>query len=186
MGWKFVKPSESISESSSIRIVCPLWHKGLFAQDKEPCSLRNCSCTYMQSPYVSLNLWFGDTFVLQCIFILLIMARKNTHTYRPARSHLLKRVVGFVTACALLFWIWFNAGSEGQLRKSFGPLSKQAETPSTPAASALAGDQQPDVDAEIHKVTTPSRNISSQAPFPTLPPPDNEEYMAICMAGKYL
>ena len=174
---------KSISESTSIRIVYPLWHEGLLAQEKELC---NCFCTYMQSQYVSLNLWFGDIFVLQCIFILLIMARKNAHTSRPARSYLLKRTVGFVTACALLCWIWFNAGSEGQLRKTFSPLSNQAETLSTPAASALADVQQPDVDAQLHRVTTPSRNLSSQAPYPTLPPPDNEEYMAICMAGKYL
>ena len=140
----------------------------------------------MQLQYVSLNLWFDSISVLQCIVILLIMARKNGYTHRPAGSHLLKRVVGFVTACALLSWVWFNAGSKGQLRKTLSPVSKQAETPTTPAASVLAGDEQPIVDAQLRKVTTPSRNITSQAPFPTLPPPDNEEYMAICMAGKCL
>lgn len=42
----------------------------------------------------------------------------------------------------------------------------------------------PDVYALPHNITSPSISISSPAPFPPLPPPDDEEYMAICMAVK--
>ena len=120
----------------------------------------------MQSQYVSLNFWFGSLFVLQCIIVLLIMAYKHGRADRPARSQLLKRVVGVVIACALLSLIWFDAAAR--------------------AASALTGDERLDVNAQLHNVTIPSRKNLSHAPFPTLPPPDNEEYMAICMAGNYL
>lgn len=106
------------------------------------------------------------------------MAYNNGSSDRIARFHLSKRIIGFVIACALCLLVRFNAGNEGQLRKSYSPLSKQAEKS---AASASAGNKQLDV-----IVTTPLSNISSPAPFPDLPPPDNEEYMAICMAGEYL
>lgn len=125
----------------------------------------------------------------------------------PATPHVSKRLVGFIVACALLSLIWFNAGSEGKLRKTYSSLSKQAQQSAASAASALAGNKQSDVDVKPHKATTPPTNISdgqpdvdtrphnvtisptnhlSQAPFPTLPPPDDEEYMAICMAGEHL
>ena len=120
----------------------------------------------MQSQYVSLNFWFGGLIVLQCIIVLLIMAYKHGHVDRPARSQLLKRVVGFVIVGALLSLIWFDAAA--------------------PAASALTGDERLDVHTQLRNVTTPSRKDAPHAPFPTLPPPDNEEYMAICMAGNYL
>lgn len=42
------------------------------------------------------------------------------------------------------------------------------------------------IDVQLHNVTTPSISVSSPAPFPPLPPPDDEEYMAICMAGEHL
>lgn len=166
----------------------------------------------------------------------------------PGTPHLSKRLVGFVVACALLSLIWFNAGSEGKLRKTYSSLSKQAQQSPTSAASALAGekqsdvhakphnattsstnisdaqdvdaqphnvkvttssknfsdeqpdvdtqpqnvttpptdvsDEQPDFDFQPHNITYPPTNLLSQPPFPTLPPPDDEEYMAICMAVK--
>ena len=150
----------------------------------------------------------------------------------PATPHLSKRLVGFLVACALLSLIWYNAGSEGKLRKTYKSLSKQAQQSAASTATAvsvLAGnkeldddvkpkkittpptnisdaqdvdaqihnvnvttaplnisDGQPDVDSQPHKVTILSTNFSSQAPFPLLPPPDDEEYMAICMAGEHL
>lgn len=163
----------------------------------------------------------------------------------PVRIHVSNRVIGFLIFCALLSLIWFNAGSQAQLRQTYTSLYKQAKQ--SAAASALASDKQPDVDAQPHNVTTrpinlfdeephvdakpynvlipsknvsherpnvdaqshkvttppkdvfgeqpdvdaqssnfttPSTNISSPAPFPPLPPPDDEEYMAICMAVK--
>ena len=42
----------------------------------------------------------------------------------------------------------------------------------------------PEVDAQSLNFTTPSISNSSQKPFPPLPPADDEEYMAICMAGE--
>ena len=56
--------------------------------------------------------------------------------------------------------------------------SHEVTTPSTSNS-----DKQSDVNAESNKVTTPS---ASPAPFPPLPPPDDEEYMSICMAGEHL
>ena len=97
----------------------------------------------------------------------------------------MKRVVGFVCACVLLSLLWYNFGNGGQLRKTFGSLSKQAAESDVSAAPALAGDRRPGFDAQLHHVTTPAKNISSLTPFPTLPPPDNDEYVAICMAGQY-
>ncbi len=44
-------------------------------------------------------------------------------------------------------------------------------------------DEEPDVDAQLYNVTALSTNVSSLAPFPPLPPPDDDEYIAICMAG---
>lgn len=174
------------------------------------------------------------------IIALLIMAL-------PVRIHVSNRVIGFLIFCALLSLIWFNAGSQAQLRQTYTSLYKQAKQ--SAAASALATDkrpdvdtqphnvttrpinlfdeephvdakpynvlipsknvshERPDVDAQSHKVTTPpkdvfgeqpdvdaqssnfttpSTNISSPAPFPPLPPPDDEEYMAICMAGEHM
>ena len=113
------------------------------------------------------------------------MAHPSARLDRFWRSTLLKRVVGFVFSCALLSLLWFSFGSVGQLRKTSDTLSKQAAESDVSAAPAQAGDRRPGFDAQLHHVTIPSKNISSLAPFPTLPPPDNEEYMAICMAGQY-
>ena len=113
------------------------------------------------------------------------MAYPSAQLDRLWRSTLVKRVVGFVFACVLLSLLWFSFGSEGRLREKFDTLSKQAAESDVSAAPAPAGDRRPEFDAPLHDVTTPSKNISSLAPFPTLPPPDNEEYMAICMAGQY-
>ena len=97
-----------------------------------------------------------------------------------------KRVVSFVIACALLSLIWFNAGSEGQLRKTYKSLSKQAVKTTASAVAALVSNKSSDVDVQMHTDTSPTAHNFSQAPFPKLPPPDVQEYMAICMAGKYL
>ena len=113
------------------------------------------------------------------------MTYPSAHLDRLWRSTLLKRVVGFVCACVLLSLLWFNFGNEGQLHKTFGSLYKQAAESDVSAAPALAGDRRPGSDAQLHHVTTPPKNFSFLAPFPTLPPPDNEEYVAICMAGQY-
>ena len=161
----------------------PIWNEALLAQYKEPSSLFENFCTHMQSQYVSFNFWVFYLFVLQSIIILLIMVHINGYSDRPARSFLFKRVVGFITICAVFSLIWFNAGSEGQLRKTYTSVSKQVEKS---AASALGREEQPDIDGQLKNVTTPSTNIFLPAPFPTLPPPDDEEYMAICMAGEYL
>lgn len=138
----------------------------------------------MQSQYAFLNIWFCDLFVLQYIIILLIMTYKKVHSDGLGGSHLSKRVVGVIIFCVLLFFIWFNAGDEGRLRNTFTSLSKQAKQSAASAVIAPAGDNRPDVDAQLRNATFPAKNISSQAPFPTLPPPDIEEYMAICMAGE--
>lgn len=110
------------------------------------------------------------------------MAYPSAHQDRLWRSTPLKRVVGFVFVCALFSLLWFGFGSKTQLRKTFDRLSKQA---AQSAASVLSGDKRPEFDARPHHVTTPSKNVSFLAPFPTLPTPDNEEYMAICMADQY-
>ena len=47
-------------------------------------------------------------------------------------------------------------------------------------------DEEPDVDAQLPDVTASSTNVSSLEPFPPLPPPDDDEYIAICMAGEPL
>lgn len=117
------------------------------------------------------------------IFIILIMSYKKGHADRPRRSHLSRRVVGVIIACALLFLIWFNAGNEGHLRKTFNSLSKQKEQ--SPALASVS-DERSDVDAQSRNAISHLKNTFSQAPNPTLPPPDNEEYMAMCMAGEYL
>ena len=111
------------------------------------------------------------------------MGHQSGHLVRQWRYILSKRVAGFVIACALLSLLWINAGSEGQLRKTFDSMSQQVAQSTASAASLLAGDKRPKLDVQLHNVTTPLVNGSSPAPFPTLPPPDNEEYMAICMAG---
>ena len=113
------------------------------------------------------------------------MAYPSADLDRLRRSTLLKRVVGFVFTCALLSLLYFKFGGKGELRKTFDTLSKQAAESDVSAAPALASGRPPAFDARLHHVTTPSNNISSLTPFPTLPPPDNEEYMAICMAGQY-
>lgn len=171
-----------------------------------------------------------------------------------ARLYLLNRLLGVVTFFALLSLMWFNAGSAERYLRTYSS-SKQAKQPA--AASALAGDKQPqptsifdgsphdvdarpnnvlipstgtsdvqpdvdaqkdnvktpststpdkepeadaqkdnaktpststpdkepDVDAQPHNATTPSTSVPS--PFPPLPPPDDEEYMSICMAGEH-
>ena len=112
------------------------------------------------------------------------MAHNNGHSDSPARFNMSKRVVGFVIACGLLCLIWFNTGSEGQLRKTYDILSEKAAKSAASAVSALAGDEQHDVDAQLRNVTDPPMNFSSPAPFPRLPPPDIGEYMALCMAGQ--
>lgn len=96
-----------------------------------------------------------------------------------------KRVAKFVVACALLSLIWLSAGSGRQLRKSFSSMSQQVAQSAASAASALAGDKQSNLGIQLHNITTPSINVSSLATSPPLPPPDKEEYMAICMAGQY-
>ena len=104
---------------------------------------------------------------------------------RQSKYFLPKRVAKFVIACALLSLIWLSAGSDGQLRKSSSSMSQQVAQSTSSAASALAEDKQSNLGIQLHNMTTPSINNSSLAPFPPLPPPDNEEYMAICMAGQY-
>lgn len=104
---------------------------------------------------------------------------------RQSKFFLPKRVATFFIACALLSLIWLSAGSDRQLRKSFSSMSQQVAQSASSAASALVGDKQSNLGIQLHNITTPSINISSFAPFPPLPPPDDEEYMAICMAGQY-
>lgn len=111
------------------------------------------------------------------------MGHKNGHLDRLARPNWSKRAVGLVVAGLFLSLIWFNAGSERQLRKTYDDLSQKAAKSAASAAPDLAGDERPDVDTQPHNVTIPTQNIFSPPPFPDLPPPDNEEYMAICMAG---
>ena len=113
------------------------------------------------------------------------MAHQKGHFDRLWRCFLSKRVVGLVIGCALLCLVWAKAGSGGQLRKTFDSLSKQAAKSAASAASTLAGNK-PGFDAQLYNATSYSTNIFAPAPFPTLPPPDYEEYMAICMAGRYL
>lgn len=57
----------------------------------------------------------------------------------------------------------------------------QRDNATTPSTSIP--DKNPDIDAQPHNVTTSSTSVSS--PFPPLPPPDDEEYMSICMAGEH-
>ena len=113
------------------------------------------------------------------------MAYSSSYLDRLWRSTLLKRVLGFVLACGLLSLLWFNFGGKGQLGKTFETLSKQAAESNVSTSPALAGDRHPGSDERLHDVTTPSKSISSLTAFPSLAPPDNEEYMAICMAGQY-
>ena len=123
-------------------------------------------------------------FVPQCIIMLLTMAYEGGHSHRRVRSYPSKRVVGLVIACALLSLIWVNAGSKRKLPKTCFSLSKQAEK--SAASAAPARYKQPSLDAQLRNITAlPTKSFTS-APFPRLPPPDNEEYMAICMAGEYL
>ena len=127
--------------------------------------------------------------------MLLMMAGQGGHLDRPARWMISKRVIGFVVVCALFSLIWLNIGSVGHLRKAYDAISKQAAK-----SAILAGDKTPNGGVQLlnpsvsslqpigaqHDAPTPSTSISSPAPFPALPPPDNKEYMAICMAGQYL
>ena len=114
------------------------------------------------------------------------MAQNKVHSNRLGRSHLSKRVVGVIVLCILLFLTWFNAGNEGRLRNTFTFLYNAAEQSASSAAIISAGDNRPDVDGKLRNATIPAKNVSLQTPFPTLPPPDIEEYIAICMAGEYL
>ena len=140
--------------------------------------------SYMKLRYVFLI----NLFVLRLAVInLLIMACDWGHLDRPARYFLSKRAIALVIPCLILFVIWFNTAGEGQLRNDDSHVSKQAEKSAALATSAVVtGDQYPDVGAQLHNLTTFSTGISSPAPFPALPSPDNEEYMAICMAGQFL
>lgn len=104
---------------------------------------------------------------------------------RQPKYFLPKRVAKSVIACALLSLVWLSAGSDGQFRKSFSSMSQQVAQSASSAASASAGDEQSNLGIQMHNITTPSIDVSSLAPFPPLPPPDTEEYMAICMAGQY-
>ena len=72
------------------------------------------------------------------------------------------------------------------MRNTLISLSKEAEQSAASAVIAPAGDNRSDDDAQSRNAAFPAKNVSSQTPFPTLPPPDIEEYMAICMAGGYL
>ena len=112
-------------------------------------------------------------------FLQRIMAYKSGFLERPARSTLLERIVGFIIACGLFSLICVSSGRNGQLRKTYSILSKQAGN-----YGASTGDEQPDGDTPLYNVASLYANISSPATFPKLPPPDNEEYMAICMAGE--
>ena len=114
------------------------------------------------------------------------MDAQSQYPVKLLMSKLSKRVVGFVIACGILSLLWFNAGSEGQMRKTYKSLSKQATSTTTAAVAALASNKPPDLNAQLQNDTTPRPHNAIQPPFPKLPPPDNEEYMAICMAGKYL
>ena len=62
-------------------------------------------------------------------------------------------------------------------------LEVDAQLHNATIPSTTIPDPKPDIDAQPHNVTTPSTSISS--PFPPLPPPDDEEYMSICMAGEH-
>ena len=114
------------------------------------------------------------------------MANQSYHLDKLMTFKLPKRVVSLVIVCALLSLLWFNAGSEGQLRKTYKSLSKQAAKTTASAVAASTSNESPNVAAGLHTNTTPTTHSISPAPFPKLPPPDVEEYMAICMAGKYL
>lgn len=103
---------------------------------------------------------------------------------QPPKFYPSKRVIGFIIACVILSLLRFKAGTEGLTRETFKSLLEQPGKPAASATSTLAGDEQPDVDAQLDNVTTVSTNPSSPAPFPQLAPPDNEEYMAICMVVK--
>lgn len=59
-------------------------------------------------------------------------------------------------------------------------VDPQKDNVTTPSTSTP--DKEPEVDAQPQNATTPS--TSSPSPFPPLPPPDDEEYMSICMAGE--
>ena len=123
-------------------------------------------------------------FVPQCVIMLLTMANAGGHSHRRVRSYPSKRVVGLVIACALFSLIWVNAGRKRKLPKTCFSLYKQAEKSAASAAPAPVGYKQPSLDAQPRNITAlPSKTFTS-APFPRLPPPDNEEYMAICMAGE--
>lgn len=114
------------------------------------------------------------------------MAHSTGHSDRPPKFYPSKRVIGFIIACVILSLLRFKAGTEGLTRETFKSLLEQPGKPAASATSTLAGDEQSDVDAQLDNVTTVSTNPSSPAPFPKLAPPDNEEYMAICMVGEYL
>ena len=114
------------------------------------------------------------------------MATQSKYPDKMMMFKFSKRVVGFLIVCALLSLLWFNAGSEERLRKTYKSLSKQAAKTTASAVATLVSDKLSDADAQLHTDTSPTAHNSSQAPFPKLPPPDVGEYMAICMAGKCL
>ena len=60
-------------------------------------------------------------------------------------------------------------------------VDPQKDNVTTPSISTP--NKESDVDAQPHNGTAPS--TSSPSPFPPLPPPDDEEYMSICMAGEH-
>ena len=67
---------------------------------------------------------------------------------------------------------------------SDGPLDVHEQAHKGMTATTNVTYQPPVFDAQSLNFTTPSISISSLEPFPPLPPADDEEYMAICMAGE--
>ena len=67
---------------------------------------------------------------------------------------------------------------------SDGPLDVHEQAHKGMTATTNVTYQPPVFDAQSLNFTTPSISISSPESFPPLPPADDEEYMAVCMAGE--
>ena len=65
-----------------------------------------------------------------------------------------------------------------------GPLDVDEQADEGVSTTTNITYKSPEFDAQSLNFTTPSISDSSQKPFPPLPPADDEEYMAICMAGE--
>ena len=67
---------------------------------------------------------------------------------------------------------------------SDGPPDIHEQVHEGMSATTNTTDNPPASDAQSLNSATPSISISSPEPFPPLPPADDEEYMAVCMAGE--